>query len=165
MAASPIPSPSYSEAPVAEKKTEAAPNVEAAPAEDFTKLPKIELVRRALATMKGKAKPAAIQSEILNRFGITLTTQQISSCKGDIAKHARQKAARKPQAMKAAPEPAPAAAASRSQSKSPAIHLEDVLATRAMVDRLGLDGLRNFLALVDRVGVDHLRALLTAFQR
>jgi hypothetical protein len=52
------------------------------------KISKMEAVRRAMAAMGGDAKPAAMQGYIKKTFGIAMTTDHISTYKGDIRRKA-----------------------------------------------------------------------------
>jgi len=116
---------------------------------------KMEAVRQVLAEMGNDAKPAAMQPVIKERFGIDMTTDHISTYKGDILRKA--KGGKKAAAPKGAPAPAPAAARESSVSRDrPApsggggLRFEDVQATKELVDRLGADRLRALIALFAR---------------
>ena len=97
---------------------------------------KMEAVRRALDKMGPEAKPSEMQPYIKCEFGIEMTTDHISTYKGDILKKKRKKAAGKtPQAPKALP---PVSALAPQAS----ILLEDVLTVKALLDRVGAESLR-----------------------
>src|SRR5947208_204336 len=71
---------------------------------------KMDAVRRALAKLGRTAKPAAIRDHIKNRFGLDLSTDLISTYKGEIARKGKTKGAKKQQppaapAAKQAPRP------------------------------------------------------------
>jgi hypothetical protein len=97
------------------------------------KLTKMEAVRRALAKMGRKAKPSALQPYIRTTFGIEMSTDHISTYKGNILnKKAKQPAA-------------PAAPASKPRApraSGGSVLLEDVLTAKALLDRIGAERLR-----------------------
>src|SRR5262245_47965609 len=115
------------------------------------KITKKEAVRRSLKRLGQDAKPAAIQADIRERFGLDMTPGHITTTKGELrreaakGKTAPRKAGRPPRAKReAAPakadatRPAPAAAAgpvATSNSQGPAVLLEDILALKGLVQR------------------------------
>jgi hypothetical protein len=100
---------------------------------------KMEAVRQVLAEMGKDAKPAEMQPVIKEKFGIEMSTDHISTYKGDILKKAKAKGGNKP-----APAPVSRTA---SVTGSGGIRFEDVRATKELVDRLGADRLRALIAL------------------
>jgi hypothetical protein len=118
------------------------------------KISKKDAVRRSLAKLGKKAFPRDIQADVKARFGIDMTTDHISTTKGEIAREAAAKklAAQKP-AQKAEGQKPPA-----QQKQPPAggngkprtIALEDVLALKALMDRVGADSLRTLIAAFER---------------
>jgi hypothetical protein len=104
---------------------------------------KMEAVRQVLAEMGKDAKPAEMQPVIKERFGFDMSTDHISTYKGDILKKAKAKGGKKPAAK---PAPAPAAPAPVSRVAG-GLRFEDVQATKELVDRLGADRLRALIAL------------------
>ena len=53
------------------------------------KMTKREAVRQSLAELGHDAKPAEMQADILGRFGIRMTTDHISTEKGNLLRKAR----------------------------------------------------------------------------
>ena len=125
---------------------------------------KLEAVRQALAKLGNDALPSQMQPYIKKTFGIDMTTDHISTSKGDIARKARetaevaqQAAARKLAAPKpqATPKPQAAAASSALAPKARAasgngsvdgnILLEDVFTTKELLDRVGPEKLRTLI--------------------
>jgi hypothetical protein len=117
-------------------------------AEQITKM---EAVRRALAHFGKGGKPAQMQGWIKQQFGIDMSTDHISTAKGESLRKKGGKA-KKAAAKKAAPKPQvqPAAAstslAKSSGGKAGGIPLEDILAVKELVGRLGA---RPLHALID----------------
>src|SRR5579872_1809501 len=101
------------------------------------KITKQEAVRRALAHFGKDGKPAEMQGWIKQQFNIEMSTDHISTAKGEILRKAA--ATKKAGLPKAAP--VQQAAASTSPAKSTAnasgIPLADILAVKALVVRLG----------------------------
>ncbi len=108
------------------------------------KMSKMEAVRKALSAMGREAKPSQLKPFIRSEYGIDMTTDHISTYKGDILrKEAKAKAAA---ASQEAPAEKPAASRSRGAASSEgtdAILLEDVLTARALLDRVGAEKLRT----------------------
>src|SRR5947199_41017 len=97
--ASPAPNVT-SEVEVTETKSETQP----APQEKSqAHISKMEAVRRSLKKLGRDATPTAIQADVKARFGVVMSTDHVSTYKGDIAKkereqkEAKQQAANKPQ--------------------------------------------------------------------
>ena len=117
-------------------------------AEQITKM---EAVRRALAHFGKGGKPAQMQGWIEQQFNIKMTTDHISTAKGEILRKKGGKA-KKSAAKKAAlrppvhPSAASAAPAKASGGKAGGIPLEDILAVKELVGRLGA---RPLHALID----------------
>jgi len=106
---------------------------------------KMDAVRKAMRELGKDAQPAKMQGFIKERFGIDMTPNHISACKGEI----RRKRARKAKAAAAKP-PARAAGAARVQAPRAAgtatLSIPDLKAIKALMRRVGADQLR---ALVD----------------
>src|SRR5262245_55686521 len=103
---------------------------------------KMEAVRRALARLGRDAKPAQMQPWIKAEFGITMSTDHISSSKGDILRKQAGKGKTAPaKAAPAAARPAaqPPAKAEAVGSRSGGIHLEDIRAVQGLLGRVGAD--------------------------
>jgi hypothetical protein len=123
------------------------------------KVSKVDAVGQALAELGQDASRDQIRGFVKDRFGYEMTPDHISNCKGDLRKRAakgkkagkKQAATAKATQPAAAPTPArPAPAAARvAHGKAPAIPLEDILAVRALVDRLGAAPLKT---LIDALG-------------
>src|SRR3954464_1537339 len=84
------------------------------------KVNKMEAVRRSLAKLGAEATPREIQADVKKRFKVDMTTDHISTYKGDIARKARQKkAAGQPEAdtaVSARPQEKPARRATVAQA-------------------------------------------------
>jgi hypothetical protein len=100
------------------------------------KITKMEAVRRALAKMGRKAKPSEIQPYVKATFGIEMSTDHISTYKGNILNKKRAKKPAAP-AAPAAPDSKPRAPRAAGGS----ILLEDVLTAKALLDRIGAERL------------------------
>jgi hypothetical protein len=99
---------------------------------------------------------------VKDQFGYEMTPDHISNCKGELAKKAKKAkgatAAKKPAAPKPAPAPqeAPAlaqqkpAATASSNGRAKTVALDDVLAVKGLVDRVGADGLRELIDAFER---------------
>src|SRR5262249_27155236 len=98
------------------------------------KLTKMEAVRQAVARLGWDAKPRQIQKHIRRLFGVAMTADHISTCKGGLARKAGR--------TKTRPAPVAAAAARQTAAKAAAkdgggVPLNDVLAAKELVGRLG----------------------------
>jgi hypothetical protein len=112
----------------------------------------MEAVRRALATLGSDAKPTQMQGFIKNEFGIDMTTDHISTSKGELRRRAKargKKAAATRAASKArAPQAAKASPGGAKVSNGRAgggISLKDIEAVRDLVQRVGADQLRALI--------------------
>src|SRR5579872_5675063 len=112
------------------------------------KITKQEAVRRALAHFGKDGKPAEMQGWIKQQFNIEMTTDHISTAKGEILRKAtaqkaaaRKAAAPKPQVQPAAAFTAPA----KSTANASGIPLADILAVKALVVRLGAGPLHTLI--------------------
>jgi hypothetical protein len=119
------------------------------------KITKQEAVRRALNELGPEAKPTQMQGWIKEQFNIEMGKDHISTAKGDILRKAGKKrkskgkrpatqksAARKVEAAgSSAPKPISAPSAKGQNS----IPLEDVLAVKDLVVRLGPGPLRTLI--------------------
>jgi hypothetical protein len=115
---------------------------------------KLEAVRRTMKKLGDSATPSEMKPYIKAKFGHDMTTDHISTSKGDILRKARQAAeaaqltasGRKPAAAAAAPSSAKTAAAPTSaKAADGAILLEDVLIAKDLLDRVGVDNLRTLI--------------------
>jgi hypothetical protein len=111
---------------------------------------KQEAVRRALAHFGRDAKPAQMQGWIKQQFNIEMTTDHISTAKGEILRKAAapEKAGPKKTGLpKAAPVQQAAASRSlpKSTDKAGGIPLADILAVKDMVGRVGAEQLKTLI--------------------
>jgi len=127
---------------------------------------KMEAVRHALAHFGSDAKPLEGRRGLKQQFGIDMSTDHISTYKGDIRRKQAGKAkaptAKKPTASKPGPKKQPASmpqaqqAAARSNArpkKSNAGHrisLDDIQAVKGLVGRIGAEQLRSLIDLLAR---------------
>ena len=124
-------------------------------AEQITKM---EAVRRAMAELGNDATPTPIQAHVKQKYGLDMTKEHVSVYKRDILrklgvgpKKARRKKAgpKKAAAKRAAPVQHAAASTSPPRptgGKAGGILLEDILAVKELVGRLGA---RPLHALID----------------
>src|SRR5262245_398606 len=82
--ASPSPTSTDKRRAMAGKKTDGETNGQAP-----EKISKQEAVRRALATLGNEAKPLVIQAHVKKAFALDMTTDHVSTAKGEILKKAR----------------------------------------------------------------------------
>jgi hypothetical protein len=111
------------------------------------KITKQEAVRRALAHFGKDGKPAQMQGWIKQQLGIDMSTDHISTAKGMILRKAGGKA-KKSVAKKAAPVQPAAASTSPPKptgGKAGGIPLEDILAVKELVGRLGARPLHTLI--------------------
>jgi hypothetical protein len=129
---------------MAQKKTEggATPAANANPAgAGGKKITKKEAVRRALMTMGPDAAPKDIQGHIKKRFHIDMTTEHISTTKGELRKAA---AVSSPAGKPAAPAPA------AGNPKSKAVEMQDILTLKSLVKRVGAEHLKTLIDVMSR---------------
>jgi len=111
------------------------------------KVNKMEAVRRALGELGPDAKPKEIQVYVKREFGVKMSTDHISTYKGDIQRKAREAAGvtGKPGRRKAA---ATAAVVRSAGNNGASVWTsEDIMAARALLQRLG--GAEQVHALID----------------
>jgi hypothetical protein len=89
------------------------------------------------------AKLADLQAVIRERFGITISTNHISTERGRIRKEAQPKA--RPAAKKAAPKRTVAAPAAPAVQEAGGFGLEDIQAARHLLGRLGAERLKGLI--------------------
>ena len=115
---------------------------------------KLEAVRRSIEKLGREATNSEIRADVLERFGLVMTTNHVSTCKGDLAKKAKAKKdaaapAAKTQPSKpakvqqAATPPATTAHPVAKNGKKTAVELDDILAVKALVGRVGAGHLRT----------------------
>jgi hypothetical protein len=125
---------------------------------------KMEAVRRSMGSLGSDAAPRDIQAEVKKRFGIDMSADHVSTCKGEIIRKAKTQAgaggtprpangAQKPAAR---PMPAvarqdrPPQAAGQQPAGGPSISLQDVLAVKGLVERVGAEQLQALIAAFER---------------
>jgi hypothetical protein len=120
------------------------------------KISKQEAVRRSLAHFGNDAKPAQMKPWIKAELGIEMSTDHISTAKGDILRKSgvrgkrpakRAKAAPKALAPKAATQPAPSAqqGPKSAAAKAAGIPLNDILYVKDLVGRFGPEQLHTLI--------------------
>jgi hypothetical protein len=121
------------------------------------KVRKLDAVEQAMKALGKDATREQLRGYVKGTFGYDMTVDHVSNCKGDLAKRAKKKtAAKKAAAPKAAPQKATApaqlkpAATAGNNGRPRTVALEDVLALKALVDRVGADGLRQLIAAFER---------------
>ena len=145
MEALPVTNPTP-EVEVSETKTETQP---AQQEKGQAQISKMEAVRRSLKKLGKAATPTAIQADVKARFGVEMSTDHVSTYKGDIAKKEREQREAKQQAANK-PQERPAQAAPAAGPKKSALSVEDVLAVKSLVARVGADDLRRLIAAFER---------------
>jgi hypothetical protein len=107
------------------------------------KISKAEAVRRSLADLGPDAKPKDIQADIKKRFRIKMTTDHISTSKGDAI---RKGLVGEPTAEKKRPGRKPKSeTADAANGKGAAIEVEDIVAVKTLVQKLGAESLRSLI--------------------
>jgi len=115
---------------------------------------KLQCVRDALAELGNDAQPKDIQDFLKRRFDLDMNTKFIGTYKGTILRGksgqrgimrtpAAIAPAEVPAATAPAPVPAPPKASPQVEGTNGGISVEDIRAVKALVDRLGADGLRE----------------------
>jgi hypothetical protein len=102
---------------------------------------KQEAVRQALSELGNDAKPTQIKGFVKERFGIEMTTDHISTAKGDILR----KAGGKGKSVAKKPAQVQSAATANSSGSKTGIPLEDILSVKDLVGRLGAEPLRTLI--------------------
>jgi hypothetical protein len=117
---------------------------------------KMEAVRRALAEMGQNATPSQLQPFIQQNFGIGMTTDHISTYKGDIRRKAAKgksgmgkTTASKSGGSKSATGTSQASSARQGQAGG-RIGLKDIETVKDLVGRVGADSLRTLINLLGR---------------
>jgi hypothetical protein len=122
----------------------------------YKTISKVEAVRRSIEKLGRGASNAEIQADVLERFGVEMSTNHVSTCKGDLARKTKtKKPVAAPSAKVQPAKPAarreqatPSATTSHSgtsDGKGPAIPLEDILTVKGLVDRVGAGHLRTLI--------------------
>jgi hypothetical protein len=113
------------------------------------KIKKKEAVRRALKKLGPDASNKDIQDHVKKRFHLEMSTNHISTTKGELRKEAsKTKPTEKLESSTpVAAQPARSAAAN---GKSKAVAMEDVLTLRSLVNRVGADHLRTLIDVMSR---------------
>jgi hypothetical protein len=102
---------------------------------------KTEAIRRALAKLGNKAKPAEIQDFIKTNFGVEMTTKVISVYKSRLVKK-KGKPGRKPKVVGATDEPTP------KPVMHEAVSFKDIRTVTEIRNRLGPARMRELVALM-----------------
>jgi hypothetical protein len=139
---------------MAKKKSGPAAAVASQPREAGGKgITKVEAVRRALEELGSDAKRSAIQGFLRERFGIEMSPDHISNCKGDLRRRGRGKkkpAGQKRGAQGAAPAPPPGPPARPPRAAGGGISVEDVRLAKGLVERVGAERLRDLIDVLSR---------------
>src|SRR6267142_438017 len=128
-------------------------------------LTKLDAVRRALAELGRDAKPTQIQGFVKERFGVEMTTDHISTSKGDILRKARK------QTKSSAPRPVVQPSAARKpaggnkNATGPKSTVAPVAVSNRMSGGIPLDDILKVKDLVVRLGEEQLRVLINAFAK
>jgi hypothetical protein len=110
-----------------------------------------------MAELGKDASRGDIQSFVRERFGHEMTLDHISNCKGELAKKAggkkppkKKKAKAPPATTTLAPATAPKPAAAKQAGNSETVLLDDVLALKAIIERMGPQRLRTLTEVLSR---------------
>jgi hypothetical protein len=107
------------------------------------KMTKNEAVRRAVRAIGRHTPLAQLQKYIKEHFDISMSTNHISTSRGDMFRKKGKKGGQRGRKPGAAQAPAAASAApAKGGSSASAIVLDDVLTVKKLVDRVGPDQLR-----------------------
>jgi hypothetical protein len=117
----------------------------------------MEAVRLVMEELGKDAKPLKIQDRVKERFGITMSADHVSNCKGKILRgeggKGKRKGKRKGKKAKAT-QPA----------LQPSVASAKPKAAGSVTDRVNLDDVLTVKRLVHRVGATQLRTLIEAFE-
>ena len=150
---------------MAEKATEATTqqatgNGATAAKEGKKAISKLEAVRRSLEKLGVEASNGEIQADVLKRFGFEMTTNHVSTCKGDILRKAKSEAeavapspkehSAKPTVRHEKPTTPAAKTAPTSSGKRTTVELDDILAVKEMVKRMGSGNLKTLIEALEK---------------
>jgi hypothetical protein len=111
---------------------------------------KMEAVRRALSELGKKAMPIQIQAWVKEKYGIAMSADHVSVCKGTILRKARGKrkaaAVTQPSAAQNSEPPEQA----RPAPYGNAISLDDIATVKSLVGRVGADSLKKLVDVLAR---------------
>jgi hypothetical protein len=114
---------------------------------------KMDAVRKAQAALGKNAPAAEVQSFVKDRFGLAMTVDHIHNCRSEIRKQAKKKAG-KAKAAAAAAQAKPAAAAPAAHAPaaraSGVVSLADLQAAKALLQRVGPEGLRTLIDVLSK---------------
>ena len=102
---------------------------------------KQDAVRQALSELGDDAMPTQIKGFVKERFDIEMTTDHISTAKGQILRAASGKG----KSVSSKPAPVQPAAVAKSGGGKSAIPLADILCVKDLVVRLGAEPLRTLI--------------------
>ncbi len=105
---------------------------------------KKEAVRQTLAVLGWDAPRPKVAQHIKEHFGHDMDLDHISACKGDIRREAKQK--KKAAAMKAPTEKTE----TTKPAKSAGISFDDIESVKALVERVGADGLKRLIGMLSK---------------
>jgi len=112
---------------------------------------KKEAVRQALSKLGKDASRPDIQTFVKNHYGLQMTLDHISNCKGELRKekgHAKSAMTKQPAASKQEPKKPESSPARK--SASPGISLEDIATVKDLVERVGAGSLRHLIDVLAR---------------
>jgi hypothetical protein len=121
-----------------------------AKAEGKKKIKKKEAVRRSLKKLGPDAPTKDIQADIKKRFGLDMTTNHISTTKGELRKEASKNAPAGKQEAKPAPAKAAPSAKAASNGIGSAVEMADVLTLKDLVRRVGAAHLHTLIDVMSR---------------
>lgn len=111
---------------------------------------KMEAVRRAIGKMGKDAMPIQMKPWILEQFGIDMSADHISVCKGKIVGKAKKGSAKKPSqpAAPTAVQKAPVVRPAALPAVAGAVSLQDVATLKTLLERVGPNSLRTLIELL-----------------
>jgi hypothetical protein len=128
----------------------------AAPKKAPGDITKQEAVRRALAELGRDAMPLRIKGFVKNRYGLEMTTNHISTAKGDILRKAKSTALKPAVQQSVESKSEPDTPAPRPQGQpgpapqAKAIGLDDIEAVKGLLERVGAPALRKLIDVMAR---------------
>jgi hypothetical protein len=112
---------------------------------------KKEAVRQALGKLGKDASRPGIQKFVKDTYGLQMTLDHISNCKGELKRKKRpSKTVVTKQSVASDQEPKKPASAPARESESNGISLEDIEAVKDLVERVGAGSLRKLIDVMAR---------------
>jgi hypothetical protein len=111
---------------------------------------KMEAVRRALSEMGNDTKPLRIQAWVKEKYGIEMSADHVSVCKGTILRKARDKRKSAAITQPSAAQNSEPREQARPAPQGNAISLDDIATVKSLVGRVGADSLKKLVDVLAR---------------